>query len=70
MSPFPGLGLLIPPCSLPASEKGDFTNLPGRSRFISRFRFLMPELTLIAELDPTYQLLDLLTDNPPVLLDF
>jgi|SRR5579862_9762264 len=28
------------------------------------------ELTLIAGIDPTHQLLDLLTDNPPVLLGF
>jgi len=29
-----------------------------------RFRFLMPELTLIAAVDPAHQLLDLLTDTP------
>jgi hypothetical protein len=30
----------------------------------------MPELTLIAGNDPAHQHLDLLTDNPPVLLGF
>jgi hypothetical protein len=70
MSPLLRLGFLIPPRPLPASGKEDLTNRLGRWWFINRLRFVMAELTLIAGIDPTYHLLDLLTDNPPVLLGF
>ena len=38
--------------------------------FVMAESMVLGELTLIAGVDPTYQFLNLLTDNPPVLLGF
>ena len=54
-----------------AGGHSQFGAAPNQAdEFVMAESMVLAELTLIVGVDPTYQLLNLLTDNPPVLLSF